>query len=207
MKQYALKWYAIFEGCLLIALCVRFLGAAELLIGGTAGLSLVVNQWLPASFGAWFFCINLPFFILSLKQMGRAFTLKTLICIALVSVLSDVLKLIVHFEHLPEWFAAFVGGSLIGAGLVMLFRNNASLGGINVLALYFENRFGVSSGKVVLALDLIVFSFGLMIFPLEKALISLLGFVAITSILERYHKKKAPKIKTVPSSQTVVTSS
>ncbi len=42
------------------------------------------------NFGLTFFLLNLPFFYLSLKRLGPAFTLKTFIAIALTSFLTDM---------------------------------------------------------------------------------------------------------------------
>jgi uncharacterized membrane-anchored protein YitT (DUF2179 family) len=59
----------------------------------------------------------------------------------------------VVFARVSPVAAAVVGGLLTGVGLLVLFRHAASLGGLNVLALYAQRRWGFSPGKVQLALD------------------------------------------------------
>lgn len=189
MKQIALSWYAQVEGCFLVSLGVCFLAASGLLVGGTAGLAFIANKALPITFGVWFFTINLPFFYLAIRQMGKAFAVRSLLCIIAVSLMSDVLNFYVHFENLPPLLGAVIAGGLIGIGLILLFRYRSSLGGVNILGLYLEERFGIHSGKVLLASDLVVAAFALALYDWDKVAYSLLGFVVLSSVLGRYHKK------------------
>lgn len=189
MKKLAFQWYAILEGCFLVALGIFFLQSSELLVSGTAGLSALVNRHFELTFGTWFFLINLPFFYLSIKQMGRTFTIRSFLCIGLVSLLSDALTILISIESIPTWLASFIGGGLIGVGLLLLFRHNTSLGGVNILALFLEKRFHIHSGKVILGIDCLVLLAALQSYPLEKVAYSLIGFVVLSSVLGRYHKK------------------
>ena len=60
-----------------------------LLTGGTAGLAFLIHYATGITFGKAFFVLNLPFYWLALRKMGWAFTLKTFIAVALLSVLTD----------------------------------------------------------------------------------------------------------------------
>lgn len=189
MKKIAFQWYAILEGCFLVSLGIFFLQSSELLVGGTAGISALLNRQIELTFGTWFFLVNLPFFYLAIKQMGRTFTVRSFFCIGLVSLLSDALTVLINIETIPTWLAAFIGGGLIGIGLLLLFRHNTSLGGVNILALYVEKRFNIHSGKVILGLDSLVLIAALQSYPIEKVAYSLVGFIVLSSVLGRYHKK------------------
>jgi uncharacterized membrane-anchored protein YitT (DUF2179 family) len=197
MKKVAFEWYAMFEGCFLAALGLYFLQANGLLVGGTAGVAAISQHFFGFTLGTWFFVVNLPFFVISLKQMGKAFTVKSLLCIALVSVLSDTFALLITIDSMPVWLASFIGGGLIGIGLLILFRHNASLGGVNILALYLEKTKGIHSGKVILSVDLMVLALALIAFPIEQILYSAIGFVVLTSVIGRYHKKAPIEQNTV----------
>ena len=54
---------------------------------------------------------------------------------------------------MAPWFAAVGGGLLVGAGFIILFRHRASLGGLNVLVLWLQERFGWRAGLVQMAID------------------------------------------------------
>lgn len=131
----------------------------------------------------------MPFFIVALKQMGKSFTVKSMIGILLVSILTDMLNLLINIDSIPIWLASFIGGGLIGIGLLILFRHNTSLGGVNILALYVEKKYGIHSGKVILATDMLVVLLALNFYPLEQIAYSMIGFFVLTSVIGRYHKK------------------
>ena len=84
---------AIVTGALFIALGVAMFAKAGLLAGGTAGLAFLIHYATGWRFGAVFFVINLPFYWLALRAMGRAFTLKTFCAIAALSLFSELMPL------------------------------------------------------------------------------------------------------------------
>ena len=70
------------------ALCgfgIHILASAGLVTGQTAGLAVLLSYATGVGFGAIFFAINLPFYWLAYRHLGRAFTLKTFAAVALVS--------------------------------------------------------------------------------------------------------------------------
>lgn len=204
MKKIAFEWYAIIEGCFLAALGLFFLQSSDLLVGGTAGVAAISNKAFSLTLGTWFFLVNAPFFIIALKQMGKSFTIKSVLGILLVSILTDTLNLLINIDTIPIWLASFIGGGLIGIGLLILFRHNTSLGGVNILALYLEKKHGIHSGKVILATDMLVVLLALNFYPLEQIAYSMIGFFVLTSVIGRYHKK-APISQQQPTQANIKT--
>jgi len=80
-------WYddalAFATGTLFIAIGVTMYTHAGLLTGGTAGLAFLAHYATGIGFGPLFFAINLPFYLLAWKAMGRSFTLKTFAAVTL----------------------------------------------------------------------------------------------------------------------------
>jgi uncharacterized membrane-anchored protein YitT (DUF2179 family) len=146
----------IVAGSMLAALGVVMLSAADLLIGGTAGLGFLLRYSIDISFGAAFFLLNLPFYWLAYKRLGAVFTVKTFSAVALTSALTSILPKLIVIEDIQPIIAALFGGLLIGCGMLILFRHRASLGGFGILALYLQDRFGWRAGFVQLALDCVV---------------------------------------------------
>ncbi|MBU2880640.1 YitT family protein [Psychrosphaera sp. B3R10] len=209
MKKIAFEWYAIVEGCFLVALGLFFLQSSHMIVGGTAGLAALATKSWGLSMGLWFFIVNAPFFVIAYRQMGKTFTLKSVFGIVLVSILADTMQLLISLNSIPMWLASFIGGGLIGVGLLLIFKNNASLGGVNILALFIEKKYGIHSGKVILSIDLLVVLLALTSYTVEQLLYSTLGFFVLTSVLGRYHKK-APltqnhKVKTSSVANTAGT--
>ena len=144
---------ALFTGTLFVALGISMFGQTGLLTGGMTGVAFLLHYATGWNFGLLFFAVNVPFFGLAWKRMGKAFTVKTGIAVMLMTLLTNVFPKLVHFDVLNPIFSAIMGGLLMGAGMLILFRHRASLGGLNVLVLYLQERFGWRAGRIQMALD------------------------------------------------------
>lgn len=179
---------AIIAGTLMIALGINFYTQVGLLTGGTAGLAFLFSYISSFSFGQIFFVINLPFYWLAIRRIGWNFTLKTFASVFLVSIFSDITPMFLELENINPFYATIAGSFLIGVGFVMLFRHNASLGGLNILARYLFQTRGVPIGKFMMTVDCFVVF--LSIFIVEPTLIamSIFGAVLLNFMLVMNHK-------------------
>jgi uncharacterized membrane-anchored protein YitT (DUF2179 family) len=143
-------------GSIIAALGLYFISTVGLLTSGIAGLAFVVHYWTGWNFGLLFFLLNMPFYILSIKRVGWDFTLKTFLSVALTSLLVEVQGRFLTISSVNPVWGAILGGVLLGFGLLALYRHRASLGGIGILAVFIQDRFGIQAGLVQLAFDVIV---------------------------------------------------
>jgi uncharacterized membrane-anchored protein YitT (DUF2179 family) len=175
-------------GTVVVALSLLLLRHAGLVTGGTAGMALVSHYALGVPFGAAFFVINLPFYVLAWQRMGRAFTLKTLGAVALLSLLSEALPRGVTVQAVDPAFAAVLGGLLAGVGLLILFRHRASLGGLNVLVLMLQERKGWRAGRVQGLVDVLILLASSPWLSLRQLVLSVLGAVTLNFVLAVNHR-------------------
>jgi uncharacterized membrane-anchored protein YitT (DUF2179 family) len=179
---------ALFTASLFISLGYGLLSHARLLSGGTAGLALLLTRLTPLTFGQLFVALNLPFVWLAIRQMGWAFTLKTFTAIGAVSLCADWLHLVMVIGRIEPLYAAVMGGSCVGIGLLILFRHQACLGGLNVLAIWLQERRGVRAGVFQLAVDSLVLVASLFVVPPATILFSVVGAVALNLVLAVNHR-------------------
>ncbi|MDC8783831.1 YitT family protein [Roseateles koreensis] len=179
---------ALVTGTLFVALGVALFKQAGMLTGGTVGIAFMVHYATGLPFGALFFCINLPFYWLAYKRMGLAFMLKTVTAVSMMSALSEILPHWIQFSQLNLVFAAIAGGLLIGAGMLILFRHRASLGGLNVLVLYLQEKKGWPAGMVQAGLDALILLSALSFVSPARVGLSLLGMAAINAALVVNHR-------------------
>lgn len=172
----------------LVALGLAIYSHATLLTGSTAGLALLIQYAGGLPFAPVFFALNLPFYVLALMQMGWRFTLRTFCAVALVSVLASLTPGWIGIAHLQPVYAALMGGTIMGVGLLILFRHRASLGGVNILVLFLQERFGLRAGYVQLAIDAAILAAGFLFLPPDRIALSLLGAVAINLVLALNHR-------------------
>ncbi|MCW2248722.1 uncharacterized membrane-anchored protein YitT (DUF2179 family) [Azospirillum fermentarium] len=180
--------WAMIHGTLFVALGVVFYTHASLLFGSAAGMALLVSYVTGASFGTVFFLINLPFYVLAWRRMGRAFTLRTFAAVTMVSVLSKLTGHWIGFTHLDPVYATVLGGGLCGTGLLILFRHRTGLGGINILAMYLQERHGIRAGYLQLGIDLAILAAAFFVLAPSQLLLSVAGACIINLILAINHK-------------------
>lgn len=179
---------ALFTGVLLISVGVAFFTSAGLLTGGTAGLAFLLHYATGISFGKLFFALNLPFYWLAWRKMGRAFTVKTFLAILLLSVLTELQTRFLLITELQPLYAAIAGGLITGTGFLVLFRHRCSLGGVGILALYLQDRYGWRAGKVQMGVDCCIVALALFtVHPMQVAW-SIVGAVALNLVLAMNHR-------------------
>ena len=179
---------ALVTAALILSLGVAFLSKAELATGGAAGLTLVVAYASGFDFGLTFFFINLPFYVHYAVSMGWAATARTFAAVGLFALLSKLTQGWLVIERLNPIYAAFAGGALLGVGMLILFRHRTSLGGVNLLALYAQEKYGWRAGYVQMALDGLILLVAFAVVGQAGALASLLAAVVVNLVLATNHK-------------------
>lgn len=179
---------ALITGTLFVALGIVMFGHSGLLTGGTAGIAFLIHYATGWNFGLVFFLINLPFYGLAWRRMGRAFTLKTFAAVGLLSLFVNLLPKLVSFQSLSPAFSAVMGGLLMGAGMLMLFRHRASLGGFNVLVLFLQERFGWRAGRIQMAFDCAIVLGSFALVDWQHVALSVLGAVMLNQTLATNHR-------------------
>ena len=179
---------ALLAGTLFVALGLTMYEHAGLITGGVAGAAFLLSYATGWSFGLLFFVLNLPFYWLAWKRLGPAFTFKTFVAIGLVSVFTAMAPQVVSFDRLHPVVAAVLGGILVGFGLLALLRHRASVGGVNILAQYLQERRRWSAGKVQLVIDGVIVLAAMLVLPPQRILLSVLGVVALSGVLMMNHR-------------------
>jgi uncharacterized membrane-anchored protein YitT (DUF2179 family) len=175
-------------GTFLASLGLYLLQSAGAVTGGTAGLALLLTHALSTPFAVLFLLVNLPFFVLALWKKGWAFTLKTLVCVGLISLFSLLHPRFLPVHDVPLLYAVIGGNLLVGVGLLIIFRHGASLGGFNILALILQDRAGLRAGYVQMAMDVAVILLSLLVLDVPRVLLSALGGVVLNVVLALNHR-------------------
>lgn len=192
MTSHRHHWFedaqALLTGTLLFALAIMLLRQAGLLTGGTAGVTFLAHYATGLSFGLLYFLINIPFYVFGFKALGKAFTLKTFCAVGLLSLYSELLPQWISVARIDPLFAAIIGGLLAGAGLLMLIRHQASLGGLGIMAIYLQKEKGWRAGNVQMAADGLIVLGALLIVDIDKVALSILGAFVLNLVLTVNHR-------------------
>jgi uncharacterized membrane-anchored protein YitT (DUF2179 family) len=179
---------AIFTGTVLVSLGISMFSQVGLLTGGTAGLAFLLHYASGVSFGWAFFLLNLPFYWLAWRRMGPGFTIKTFCAVGLVALFSGLHPKLIQLQGLTPFYVALIGGAMMGTGFIVLFRHKASLGGINILALYLQERHGFRAGKLQMGLDLLILAASLWLVSIPALIASVLGALMLNLAITLNHR-------------------
>ncbi len=131
----------VLSGIFITSIGAIILKGPEIATGGTAGLALAGSYIFDISFSLIFFLINIPFYIFSYFQTGIKFTLTTIFSVSVLSLFTSIISKFAVFSYsFPAFIGVVIGGGLVGFGLSLLFNNNSSLGGLNIIGLYFSKN-------------------------------------------------------------------
>lgn len=177
-------------GTTMAAFGVVILTHLGLITGQTAGLAILISYLTGWGFGPVFFVVNLPFYWFGYQRMGARFTAKTFLSVAVLSGLTMVLPGWVGFAHLNPAAGAVLYGLVTGAGLLALFRHGASLGGIGILALIWQERSGFRAGWTQLIFDAALFTAALLLLgDVMRIFWSALGALVVNLVIAINHRR------------------
>lgn len=180
--------HALLIGSSFIAVGLTLLKAAGLVTGGVAGVALIISYLSDWPVGVVFFVLNLPFYVLAQRTLGWAFTFKTLATNLLLAGLAWGMPHWLKVGGIDPIFSAVFGGTIIGMGILALARHRSSVGGVGVLALYLQERRGISAGKVQMAADCVVVAAAFFTISFDKLLLSIASAVALSAVIIANHK-------------------
>lgn len=189
MKQF-IKFTKIHLGLLIVAFGFHaFMIPSNLAAGGVSGLALVIHSLFPfVNVGIFMLIMNILLFILGFLIIGKEFGGLTVYCSLF---LSGAIAFLSRFFPLnaplvDDLLINLVMGTLIQAvGMALVFYENASTGGTDVVAKIINKFFGLQIGKGLLLVDSLVCLMAMKVFGLRIGLYALLGVLMAGFIIDK----------------------
>lgn len=188
-----------------------FLNPVNLYDSGISGTSMLFAQITPENFGLSFFLIilNIPLFIYGLKKQGAVFTVYSIYAVIVYSVgawlITDVLPIDVSMASplagTDLLLCALFGGLISGIGSGLTIRCGGAIDGIEVMAVIFAKRLGVTVGTFVMVYNVMLyivcgFAINSWILPLYSIVTYAAALKVIDYIAEGLDRAKAAFIIT-----------
>lgn len=178
----------ILTGTFLVSVGLHLLHAAGAVTGGTAGLSLLLGYATGWPFWVLFAAVNVPFALLAVWRRGWDFTIRTIVCIALVSVLAPLHDALFPISGLQPLYGTLAGNLLAGVGVLILFRHRGSVGGINIVGLEIQDRTGFRAGWTMMIFDVLIVALALLVVPWPNVVMSAVGAILLNLVLALNHR-------------------
>ncbi len=144
-----------------------FLSPVNLYDSGISGTSMLLGQLTPEYLSLSFFLIvlNVPLFLYGLKKQGMTFTVYSVFAVCVYSIgawlITDVLPVDVSMASplagQDLLLCALFGGMISGVGSGLTIRYGGAIDGIEVMAVIFAKRLGVSVGTFVMVYNVCLY--------------------------------------------------
>jgi uncharacterized membrane-anchored protein YitT (DUF2179 family) len=175
-----------------------FLMPYEIVTGGVAGIAAIVYYATSFPNSYTYFLVNAALLVMGLKILGWKFLLKTIYAILMLTFLLWLMKEIAPVDEQgnmvkilgegQNFMSLIIGCMMTGSSLGIVFLNNGSTGGSDIIAASVNKYYNFSLGTVLLFLDFIIIGscffipqFGTI---LERAYMVVFGFC--TMVIENY---------------------
>jgi uncharacterized membrane-anchored protein YitT (DUF2179 family) len=182
MKKKIKEFVLITFGMILVAAGMYFfLMPNDFATGGVNGLGIIINHYIPSlPVGLLMILMNIILFIIAFLIIGPNFGGKTVY----VSLgLSGMIWAMAYIYPIKaplsdDMLLQLIFGILIsGVGMGIVFDQNASTGGTDIIAKIIHKFFHVDIGKAVLMSDFIITIFAVFTFGITKGLYAILGVI------------------------------
>lgn len=144
-----------------------FLYPVKLYDSGISGASMLLAQITSEyiSLSVFLILLNIPIFIYGLKKQGGVFTFYAIYTVVIYSLCSwlitDVLPIDVSFASplagRDLLLCALFGGVISGIGSGLAIKSGGAMDGIEVLAVIFAKRIGISVGTFVMIFNVVLY--------------------------------------------------
>ena len=144
-----------------------FLSPVKLYDSGISGTSMLLEQITPAwlSLSVFLILLNVPLFLYGMKKQGVPFTIYAIYAVAVYSItawlIRDVLPIDVSIasplagEDLL--LCALFGGLISGMGSGLAIRFGGAMDGIEVMAVVFAKKLGITVGTFVMMYNIVLY--------------------------------------------------
>ncbi|AKA68345.1 YitT family protein [Clostridium scatologenes] len=159
-----------------------FLIPNNIIDGGIVGISIMISHFTNIPLGILTFILNVPFFVIGYKQIGKTFTISTLFSVVCYSIGISIFKPIPGITH-DILLASVFGGIMAGTGIGIIIKSGGSTDGAEIVAIILDKRSTFSVGQLVLFFNFFILTSAGFVFGWDRAMYSLIAyFIAIKLI-------------------------
>ena len=199
-KSFGLDLLMIVAGSILYAIAIGMFSAPnDIAPGGLTGIATLLNyasitwSWpIELPIGITTIAMNVPLIIAAWFVLNRSMAIRTLMGIAISSILTDLLSPYLSGLYLVEegknpLLVCIFGGALLGLGVGLILRRGGTTGGSEVISRLLEKKYPhMSVGTLILVVDAIVITISAVVYNrIEQALYAVVFVFVGSQIIDR----------------------
>lgn len=166
-----------------------FLIPSKLIVGSITGLSIVINLLTSIPIPVLIFIINAFLLILSYLLIGKEFGAKTVYAALVLSPMLAILEKVCPITQSlmnDQWLDLLCFVLILSFSQTILFRRNASTGGLDILAKIINKYLHVDLGSAVSIAGAIICCTAIFVYDIRTVIIGLIGTYLNGLILDHF---------------------
>jgi uncharacterized membrane-anchored protein YitT (DUF2179 family) len=184
LKEVVKRAVLITIGAMIMAVGLEiFLVPNQVIDGGIVGVSIMLSHITGVKLGLFIFILNIPFFFIGYKQIGKTFAFSTLYGIIILSISTTFLHPVAAFTQ-DILLASLFGGIVLGIGVGMVIRYGGSLDGTEILAILSSKKLPFSVGEIIMFVNLFILASAGFVFSWDRAMYSLLAYYVAFKMID-----------------------
>jgi uncharacterized membrane-anchored protein YitT (DUF2179 family) len=165
---------AVLVGVALVSVGLEmFLSPHKIIPGGIKGVAILLSHITEMKVGLILLFINLPFVIFKRRNMKN--TIIALIVLLITTIFTVLMYPIPPLVSEPV-LASLVGGVIFGCGVGLIVRFGWYVDGMNHVAFYIKKKTKLSTGEVLMIINLILLTCGGFYFGWDQAMHSIIAY-------------------------------
>lgn len=213
LKQLSIKNFLLLtlSGTINAVGVTMFLSPLHLYDSGFSGTAMLLEELTPfyLTLSVFLLILNIPFFLYGYKKQGLAFTVYSVYAVIIYSLASYLIRDIFPvdvatsspFAGTDLLLGAAFGGLISGIGSGLTIRFGGAIDGVEVMAVIFAKKLGITVGTFVMAYNVVLYivvgiAMHSWILPLYSIVTYYVALHAVDYIVEGFDKAKAAMIIT-----------
>jgi uncharacterized membrane-anchored protein YitT (DUF2179 family) len=189
-KELFQKIVLIVLGSLIIAVGVNlFIIPNKLLSGGISGIGLMLQYIFNIPMGVTILILNIPLLILSILKINKKFTMFTILGTISLSVFliltASLNNVLAPVEESYRLLYCIYGGVLSGIGSGIVFSNEGSNGGMDIVAVYAKKKYDIEIGMMSFIINFLIVAVGSVLFDFKVGLYTLIAMYITSTVMEK----------------------
>lgn len=162
----------------------------KLLVGGTAGIAVALNKLCGANEEMVIHILVYALFIIGAIVLDRAFIVKTItstiVYPVLLTLASDLYAVIpIEYVTMDTLTSIVCAGVLVGFGIGIVYKRNASTGGMDIIPLIVNKYTGLPLHILLMAVDCFTVLLGVIAYGLQAAVYGVISVAICSFIIDK----------------------
>ena len=148
----------------------------DVIDGGIVGISIMANYLTKYPLGLFLIVLNLPFVVMAFQKFGKMFLFLMFYGLITLALFSEAFLHTKYVFTNDTLLAALFGGMILGTGVGIVLKSNASLDGTEIMAMKLAQKQPFSVGEIIMCFNIFIFTVAGFVYGPDKAMYSAITY-------------------------------